>query len=431
MKFQIQKKTLVEAIDKMHEVATKGIKTDFKLAFRIRIEAVGKDAIVSATNGHLFASCTVPCESVEEVGSVVVDASVGRENFRALGGHRADGHKIEVKLTDKSLNIRDIDCKNRRWARMQTVSQDHSFTIKQKKGSSYTMPSTDLVPSLLSISKYHAPTQYDPMYSMLCVHFLTDETRYICGDGMRFVVQCCPNRTDIEVEDQDKGDKWVIPADQASIIANVVSFPDVTDVTLTFPDKKSCIVKAGNVLMHLKGIPELDYIQYDLHSFRFDEAKAVIYVSCEDMLDALASTRASRDKEMEKEGDFHKCELHAEEDGMLGFKVSQGKYQSEFECPMEFYKGSVDKFDAIYSWLFLNDTATATSHEYIRLFAIDPEGIMIAEPLDIMPTDDKGEFEADERVSIKCPARKMDDSDKYAPRLIFFFAAVSEEEEDG
>ena len=57
MKFTIKKQYLVAVVNKMHEVASRGIKEDFKFANRLQIEAIDNSITINATNGHLFAVC--------------------------------------------------------------------------------------------------------------------------------------------------------------------------------------------------------------------------------------------------------------------------------------------------------------------------------------------------------------------------------------
>jgi DNA polymerase III sliding clamp (beta) subunit (PCNA family) len=73
MKFVIQKQALVSAVGKMHEVASKGIKDDFQLSNRLKIEASDKSVTIEAANGYLFGEYIVSDNvTVTERGSVMV-----------------------------------------------------------------------------------------------------------------------------------------------------------------------------------------------------------------------------------------------------------------------------------------------------------------------------------------------------------------------
>jgi len=428
MKFQIPKKSIVDTMDRMFEVATKGIRADFKLASRVKIEVKGSSVLFSATNGHLNAIMEVEAQSVESEGSAIVDAGVGREILRTLGGRDSDDHIIEVEEKDQSLRLKDVNTTGRaKTAKLSTLSQDQPFAIKVKKGSSYTLPTSEVSSSLFATWKYRHPEQYEPKYQTMCIHFLEKETRYVCGDGMRFAVLSRKNASDLNVNDKDAGDKWILPADQAAIIANAISFGD-TNVTLTFPDAKQCFVEVpdAGLTLHLKGIPEIDYPKYDNHAYRFDAAKVVIDVARSELLDALALVKSVRDKDAEKqENAFHCFDFHAS-DGAICLEVPKGKYQCKVECDAEIYKVSEDSFDSCYSWLFLNELAAASGHEYIRFFANSPEGIMLAQPMDLVAKDgDK--TETDDRVDADCPAMVENSNE---PDIIFFFSAAVEEEDE-
>lgn len=421
MKFTIRRNDIVEAIDRMFDVATKGIKTDFRLSHRIRMEVSDKLTLF-ATNGHLCAQCAIACDSIAEQGSAIIDAITGREIFRTIGGRGASDHKIEVELKDQSLRIRDTNSDHKKWAKMQTLSEADTFNIKVKKGASYSMPASELSSSINAVSKYKAALQFDQVYLMMCMHFLPNENRYICGDGMRFAVLSRKNKSNTKVQNVEQGDKWVMPCDQASIISSVLAPFGDTDVDITFPDKKSCFIQSKNMIMHLKSIPEIEYIEYDKHAYRFGEAISVIDVPRSEFLDALASVRAVRDKDSEQEGDFLSCKFVADASAsLLQILVPTGKYQCEFECPIKYYKAKEDSFKSEYSWMFLNDLANATDHEYVRFYAIDPSGVMLAEPMDLIKPNDKGEFESDARIAVPCPAPI---NDKDSASLTFFFAAA-------
>lgn len=426
MKFQVPKKNIVEAIDKLFEVATKGIKADFKLASRVRIEAKNNELLLYATNGHLNAVAKIEPQSVAEEGSAIVDAGAAREILRTIGGRASEDHILSVELKDQSLAIKDVSASKVKMAKLSTLSQDQDFTIKVKGKNSYTLPANKLSSSLFSIWKYRNPEQYEPKYCMVCLHFLPQETRYVCGDGIRFVVLSHKNTTPMAVSDVDAGDKWIIPADQAAIIANVISGSGDANVTLTFADAKSCFVEIGdNLSLHLRGIPEVNYPLYDNHAYRFDVAQTVVDVDRAELLDALALVKSVRDKDAEKqESAFHSCDFHVA-DGQLCLEVPKGKYQCKVECNAGIYQEEAQPFDSCYAWLFLNEVVSASNHEYIRFFGANPLGVMLVQPLDLVSTD--GQYETDSRVEVKCPTF-VDTDDK--PNIIFFFSAATEEADE-
>ncbi len=423
MKFTISKRTLLGAFGKMYEVATKSVKSDFKLAHRVVIEASNKSIVFSATNGHLFAKYTVGDKncSIKDEGNVIVDASVGYEIIKMIGGSSSETleHDIEVEKVNDAFRVRDLDAKSRKWSKMQTLASSQPFTIPTpKKGNSYEMLSKDFAPAFKTVAKYQTLWEYDTEFTVIGLHFMEEETRFVCGDGSFFGVWSQKNRKPFKVENED-GDRWIIPAKQAAVIASVVD-PDGTSV-FTYTDAKTCHIACGDLVLHLKGIPEETYISYDKHAFRYGDNVAVVDVNRQDFLDAINSVKAVRDKEAEKESDFHTCNLQTQ-DGEMVLSVPSGKYQCEFQFPAQYYKTTEDSFESEYSWLFLNNIATASNKSTIRLYPIDAQGIILAEQLDL------SESEKEDRVSVDCPARAA--SDEFEPQLTFFFACSTEADDE-
>ena len=413
MKFVIQKQALIAAVGKMHEIASKGIKSDFKLANRLKIEASEKSVVIEASNGHLFAEYIVSDNvKVSEKGSVIIDSGVGNEIVKSIGGGGVLDHDIEVETVDSGFRLRDISSKSRKWSKMQTLTESHPIDVKDvKKCSRYSLSVEDFCRPVGVVSKYQTIFQYDTQLVLICFHFLKDKIRYICGDGSFFGVWEIRHPAQFDVLQSDEGDKWVMPATQASIISSVIA--GEKNVTLKFPDAKNCYVDTGNIRMHLKGIPEGEYIKYEKHAFRFDEALAVIDVKRQDFLDAVNSVSAVRDKEGEKDGGFHSCKFEAR-DGEMILSVPKGKYSCEFQFPATYHNIKDDSFASEYSWAFLNNVATASNCEYIRFYPIDPSSVLLAEQLNLTDTA------KDNRVSVNCPAAADQDM-----QLTFFFACAS------
>ena len=419
MKFTIKKQYLVEVVNKMHEVASKGIKNDFKFANRLQIEALDNSIIIKAANGHLFAQYNIPDNvKVAEKGSVIVDSAIAKEIIKSIGCSSAIDHDIEIETIDNGFRLRDISSKGRKWSKMQTLSESHAIDVKDiKKCSMYSLPVADFCHPVKTLSKYKTVFEHDIHLTLICFHFLCDKTRYICGDGSFFGVWETRRAAQFDSLKNPEGDKWAIPANQAAIITSVVS--DEKEITMKFPDVKNCYIYAGNnIKMHLKGIPEGEYIMYEKHAFRFDEAKAVIDVKRQDFLDAINSVLAVRDKEGEKESTFHSCKFEVRADEMI-LSVPKGKYSCEFQFPATYYKIKDDSFSSEYSWAFLNNVAIASNCEYIRFYTIDADGVILAEQLNLTDT------EKDERVKVDCPASRDKDT-----QLTFFFADASNDSED-
>ena len=432
MKFKITKKLLEEALRKSCVVCTKGIKTEFTDAHKITIRAEKDKVLFLSTNGYLdvltiYSKSQGGCE-VENEGVASINASVGRNIAQAIGNDDDDEIELSIKTLSGSphLHLKNLTVKKKKVAKMQTEAQDLKFTIpKPKKGKNYLehlFPRKLFCDSVNSLVKYKSPFQFKPKYLMLCIHFLPDHIRFICGCGMRFGCLEYKNKETFEgLVDPEKGDKRLLPAEQASIIASVVG--NEGDLGLHWNDYKTCLIDAGSTQLCLKGIPEEEYISYEIHAYRFKDAKAVVDIRRDKMAHLARLAGAVRDKDSESEGSFHTCCLSVKE-SEISVEVDEGKYQMEAEEDIEFYKVSASEFKANYSHEFVSDSIEDTNYDTVRFYCIDPDGIVIVEPL-ILDVKD-GTFVEDERVpEAHCPRRKVEDD--YAANMIFFFTAAGDE----
>jgi DNA polymerase III sliding clamp (beta) subunit (PCNA family) len=420
MELQITKKTLVDALIKMREISTKGIKTDFAFASQVTIEAQQDKVTFCCSNGHIDARLTVDNEadkaiSVSEAGIVSVNVSVALKIAEALGGQDADDHLIAIKLDGKNnLEIRDATSKRRKCATMQIFKDNHPLAFhKPTKGFSYNFEMERLSKGIHSVSKYCSKLGYKIRYQMICLHFLPEDMRFICGDGMRFAVLSFKEKS-INHKIKQEGNKFLLPVDQSLILASVIS--DAKSVEMCYKDQMTCYIKPDNNLeLLLKGIPKEDYIAYEKNAFRFDEARAVVDINRTDLLEGASLVGAVRDKELETEGNFHTCQFIAESANDGGLQVHENKYNCDFSCAASFYKiKDISVFKSAYAWLFINELANTTG-SVIRFYCTDEKGVMIAKVGDLEEQKDS--------AGIPLLKETADNS-----QLLFFFAAIIEEE---
>ncbi len=413
MKFAMRKRHLVDAIDRMYEVATKGVKADFDLAHRITIEPDDKKVIFLATNGHLDARWEVIADKDNQLDSeksstVTVDATVIKAIVSSI---TPDNDLISFELDDKDvlhIRVMGLAKKQKRYAKMQTLSKFHDFEIpKPRKGFSYQTKVQDFRQAI-QIGRYASRLGYKIRYQMICLHFLEEETRYVCGDGMRFAVwQHFEEKKNPQVENED-GVKYLLPADQAAIIACVAEGAESMD--LVFKDYNHLYISPHNAAtLMLNGIPSEKYIAYDKHAFRHKDAKAIVDVLRTSLEDSFIG--ALRDRAMEVEGHFLACQFESDSDGVFSLTVDQGKYQGQYSCEADFYDlANIGSFKSAYANMYLDDVAKSDpDKKYIRFYCIDTTKTIIARPVDLEDADSGPS-------SIKGTAP-----------LTFFFAAVIED----
>jgi DNA polymerase III sliding clamp (beta) subunit (PCNA family) len=419
MKATVSNKELVRGFDKLCEVATKGVKSDFQLAGRITIEVLSDKLVLWSTNGHLDARYTISDVSDCEPGIITVDAVIGRDVIRVAS---QEGKDILMSVDKDVLHLKA----GRKKFKISTLPKNHvgddaPDPIKivipaktPKNGLKYTFPQSMLSDGISTVARYKAPLKYKTEYLQICMHFLEDKVRFVCGDGMRFAVYARNHEKNGITGD---GGKWLLPSDQAMIIAAIID----EEVSLTYSDAKTCYIQCGKLDMLLKGIPEIEYISYDVHAYRFEDAVALVDINYDDMSAGMETVRVVRDKEMENEGDFHSCTFDAAPN-TINFAVNEGRYQADFDADISFTKIKVDKFKSIYSYAFLNEVTHAITCEALRFYCIEEGGIMLAEPF-VKDADSKGD-------GVRAGISQNANAPTGEPLLIFFFAAATEDEEE-
>ena len=317
MKFTINKKLLSNSMQKGFAVCTRGIRSEFKDAAKITIKADKGKVLFMSTNGYLDIITTINDVVVDEEGIATLNVGPATKIANAIG---RDNDDIEVllKLTGGVSPHVCFKNKNRSMnAKMETEASDLKFTIsKPKDGFEHVFPCKTFCQSVNDLSKYKSPYKYRLRYLMMCLHFLPDYTRFICGCGMRFGVLEHKNKNTItDLEDAKLGDKKLLPAEQASIIASIIEGED--DILMKWKENKNCYIESGNSKLYLKGIPEEEYINYEIHAFRYEDAVAVVDIPREDLADLSNLVGATRDQESESEGEFLTCHLKFQSNGLL------------------------------------------------------------------------------------------------------------------
>lgn len=435
MKLEMTKKHLVDALARMNEIATKGVKSEFEDAGRVTIDAQDDKVVFLSTNGHIFATFEVTKETdaaikVEETGQVTISSPILLATCRALGG-RADDHVFELVATDnltvKDLDRERVDKRRQSLVELQILDENHKFQIsKPRSGFTYRFPTDVFTKAANTVSKYRPGAAYRIEYEMICLHFLKDEIRFVCGNGSRFGVYCIPldkagsDATGMpsipEIDDED-GKKFVLPVDQASIVMKLLSGSE--HVTFTYRDSTHLYIKPENgAVLEVKGIPLVEYIAYEKHAFRTHQAKAIVDIHTLDLEEGASVIWAVRDKEMEDEENYHTYSLDLEEGREAFFAVTDKKYNAKWKGPAEYYNISAASFKSDYSARALQEVFDASAGKgFVRFYCVDEKTVMIAEPVDLNENkkDDNG-----------VPEIIREGTDH---RFFFFYASAQEPDE--
>lgn len=425
VKFTITKSYLVDAFSKMADVGTKGIKAEYEKAYRITMKVEDKKVVFCSSNGFLDARWEVTTDTdsglkCEESGEATVDVAVAHKIAEAIGGSKRD-NLISVFVkgdASPSLYMKDASSKAKKIANMETIPENHNSSIPKPRTSefSYEFDAEEFIKGVNIISKYVARTNYMPRYRMICLHFLKNETRFVCGDGSCFgILSFTLDEENKDVQD-DAGHKFLMPCDQAQIVAGLCG--KAKHVQIAYKDRMTCYIKPLNgddaaLTLMLKGIPNDQYISYDKHAFNFDDAKTVVDLEKQDFLEGMQLIGAVKDKEkLNKEG-FHACDFVIK-DSRAEFLVEDARFQADYD--MDAMVHGEQEYASCYAHDYLTHLAQCSDMPLVRFYCIDPQRTMIAEPAD--PTDNK-------KNDMGVPLNKEQN-----PRLSFFFAAALEEEDE-
>lgn len=425
MKFEITKEHLVNALSKMCDVGTKGIKADFEKAYRVTIRPEDNKVVFLTSNGLLDARWEVTKETDNNFkcstkGEATIDVTVAKKIAEAIGGNKKD-NVVSVYLEDNngssSLFMKDVCSKAKKIANMVTIPEHHTLAMsKPKTGFKYEFKTEHFTTGVRTSAKYVARDNYMPRFRMICLHFFKQETRFICGDGSRFgILTFALDKDNAEISD-DAGQKFLMPCDQAQIISSVCS--EASDIEIVYKDEMTCYIQPLNgsdaaMTLVLKGIPKDNYISYDKHAFNFSKAVTVVDLNKEAFLEGMQLIGAVKDKEQMSGDGFHACDLVVK-DSRVEFLVDESRYAADYDMEASVY--GEQTFSSCYAHDYLSDMAECSNLPMIRLYCSDPKGAMIAEPVD--PDADGTKNEMGVPVNKPC-----------SPKLSFFFSAAVEAED--
>lgn len=404
----------------MKEVSTRGLRRDFELAHRITIQSNSSNVQFFATNGNMNAVWEVTNQTdnkfkCEKEGRTTVDTLVALSSLNAIGGQSKD-IPLELELENDVLSIRDVSSKSKKKIKLQTLNKSHDFKIKRPStGFSFIMTKEDFKNGIQSVSAYASTMDYKVKYQMVCLHFLKNETRFICGDGLRFVIysqkMTSPNR---QVDSED-GIRFLMPVDQAAIIGSVLD--GASAIEFVYSDEQTCYIKPQNAMeIILHGIPNEKYIPYENHAYCFDKVRVVIDAKRVDFEECANIVSSIKDKDSEKQSNFPYHAKFEFNDNALEILVDDQKHQCDVECPVDIYHVQGDRqYKSIYPSCYLRDAAYISKKPMLRFYLIDERKSLIVEPIEV---DDTNKVNG-------IPQAKAGTED---PRITMFFTSLVEDE---
>lgn len=380
MKVQINKDDLVDVLERMHTVSTKSLIPNFDFTGRVTMEVKKSGRTVfTSSNGCLTARQEVEAHPGFEQGICTTDSIKLRNAvLKIVTDDPSD--PLELSADNASLIIRDANSKRRKMVKLPQEMKHHKTTIvKKPDGDSFFMKAEEFAQGFRSVIPFQQKATYPPKYQSILMHWKGDETRFVCGDGGMFAVSTFPRHS----QDSHKREfKRAIITSQLSVIASLLEVRSDIDtpgnIEMIWQDKTTLWLKLGGVEILARGLPEIDYVNYESNAYRFGEAKAIADLKHEDLKEVTALLVSLQDKERAEQNKPYSCFIKVPSTpGHMRFDIrkTQGKFQCEYEVPCKYYDlGDQPSFECCYAHLFFVSPSQVMDHEYLRLYLISEVG---------------------------------------------------------
>lgn len=419
MKVQIAKDVLVGALEKMYTVSTKSLIPNFNFTGKVTIEVKNSGrAVLTASNGCLTVQQEVDTANVSDTGICTTDSVKFRDAVKKIITESISD-PIELHATDGTLVIRDAKSKRRKLVKLPQETSHHNARIMKKPdGDSFFLEPDHFGKGFRAVAPFQSKGVYPAQYQTIYMHWLNKETRMICGDGALFAIMSFPRHP----KDSHKREfKRTIIISQLEVIANL--FEDATsDIEMIWKDKTTLWLQADNIEILARGLPDIDYINYENNANRQDEAKAYADIKASDLKEVTNLLIALQDKERAEQGKTHSCfVLTPSSPDHIRFDIrkTQGKWQCEYEIPVEYYDlGGQPRFECAYAHLFFAVPSQVLRHPYLRLYLIDETGAGVVNARDV----ELGDKDRDGVPIVK--------EEEDGCSLKFFFARLKDDEDD-
>jgi hypothetical protein len=416
----MQKNLLVNALEKMHEVSTKALIPGFNFSGRVTVEVQSSKVLFISSNGCISVQYEITKDEDSNIsggdrGTVTTDAVKLRDSVRKIATEKATT-PIELFDDGNMLLIRDAESKRKKIVKLPRESEHHKVSIiKKPDGDSLFLETDHLLRAIKTVVPFQSPKGYKLEYQVVCFHWIKKEVKAICGDCALFAVFTFPRHK----KDMNKREmKRTLPCAQLSVLSNLLV--DTQEIELIWKDKATLWLRGENIEAVIRGIPDIDYVDYGQHAYRFDEATAYADVKIADLTEVSELLGVLHDKEREEQGKCHSCMVTAPSiDEHIKFEITkdQGKFQCEYEIPATYHDlGDQPGFKSRYAHLFFDIPAHVARHPYLRFYLIKEVGTVNVRDVDLGDPDDNG-------IPIE-----LEEPDSCS--LSFFFASVKDDEED-
>lgn len=419
MKVQINKDVLVKTLERMHTVSTRALIPNFSFTGRVTVEVKSSGRVIfTSSNGCLTVREEVDACDNSDKGKFTTDSVRLRDAVTKIITESADD-PIEFCATDDALTIRDVKAKRRKMVKLPLDSAHHSTKfMKKPDGDSFFIKSSRFNEGFRAVSPFASKGSYPPQYQTILMHWVGKETRMVCGDGALFAIMSFPRNSD---DTHRREFKRTIPVSQFAVVSSLLE--DATsDIEMIWKDKPTLWFQSDNIEIMARGLPDIDYINYENNSYRTEEAKAYADIKGSDLREVTDLLVSLQDKERaEQMAKTHSCFIKVPSSpGHIRFDIrkSQGKFQCEYEIPANYYDlGDQPSFECCYAHLFFASPSRTMRHEYLRLYLIEETGVGVVNARDV----DLGDPDRD-----GVPVVKEEEDCTFQ----FFFARLADDEVD-
>ena len=375
MKVQINKNILVNALEKMHTVSTRALIPNFSFTGKVTIEVKNSGrAVLTSSNGCLTVQEEVQTHDVSDKGICTTDSVKFRDAVKLIITE-SDDDPIELHIDGDMLVIRDAKAKRRKLVKLpQETSHHNTKVMKKPDGDSFFLNPERFRKGFRAVAPFVSKGSYPPQYQTIYMHWTGKETRMICGDGALFAIMSFPRHAG---DSHKREFKRTILINQLAVVANILE--GITeDIELIWQDKTTLWFQAGKTEILARGLPDIDYVNYESNAYRTQEAKAYADIKGDDLKEVTNLLVALQDKERAEQAKPYSCYITAPSTpGHIRFDIrkKQGKFQCEYEIPAEYYNlGNQPTFECCYAHLFFVSPCQTMLHPYLRLYLIDETG---------------------------------------------------------
>lgn len=419
MKVQINKDVLTASLDKMYIVSTKSLIPNFNHVQKVTIEVKDSGrAVLTSSNGCLIVQEEVETQQVADKGICTTDSVRLRNAVKKIVTNESTD-PIELYDDNGTLFIRDAKSKQRKIVKLPIDSTHHNTkVVTVPDGDSFVVEPTFFLNGFRSVAPFQSKGAYQSKYQTVLMHWIKNEMRMVCGDGALFAIYSAPRST----KDSTKKEfKRTIVLSQLLVIAMILE-EATDDIEFIWKDKTTLWISCGKIEMLARGLPDIDYINYECNAYRTEEAKAYVDIERKHLKEVSDLLVTLQDKERAERGQTHSCFMKVPSSpGHVQFDIrkTQGKFQCEYEVPATYYDlGGQTSFECCYAHLFFESPAQVMRHPHLRLYLLDETGTGVVNAYDA----ELGDVNRDGIPQIK------DESEQ----LRFFFARLREvDEEDG